>query len=89
MTDSQKVAFDQYLHHSRVLDESGLKEFYADGDFGLLCSNRAVLAEANLDDQQDSQLKSADSRLASVFDGATLQKYVDAFPNLPVRSWWG
>ena len=89
MTDGQKKVLDQYLHHSRVLDNEGLKKFYADGDFGLLCSNRMALTEMNLDEEKTNAVQAADDRLTSSFDSSTLQKYADQFPTMPIRDWWG
>jgi len=89
MTDGQKKVLDQYLHHSRTLDNEGLKEFYVDGDFGLLCSNRMALSEMNLSEEKINAVQAADDRLASSFDSLTLKKYEDQFPTMPIRDWWG
>ena len=88
MTDDLQKAFDQYLHHSRVLDIRGSQEFSSDGDYRLLCSNRAVLSGANLNGEETRKVEEADRRLHSSFTDELLGKYEQATVS-PVRSWWG
>jgi hypothetical protein len=89
MTEGGKGMLEQYLHHSRVLDNEGLREFWRDGDYSLVCSNRQGISEMDLDEEAVAKVEAADERLREAFDPETLEKYAYDFPTMPIREWWG
>jgi len=89
MTEGEKGMLEQHLHYSRVLDNEGLRRFWRDGDYSLVCSNQQGISEMDLDEEAAAKVEAADERLREAFGPETLEKYAYDFPTMPIREWWG
>ena len=86
---NKEDAIEGYRHYSKTLDNSALREFHTDLDSTDLCNVRSLLEDASLSESEAASIEKADTRLVRAFDAEILGKYAEAFPELPIRDWWG
>lgn len=87
--DYQSV-YDYYMHLAKLIVGEGtskLEAFYEDGDVSLFVCYRTILAEADLSQEDETELRKIDQKIAELFTPELLEEY--EIYDSGARKWWG
>lgn len=89
MKKGYKSVYNHYIHLAKLIIIEGtslLESFYEDGDATLFVCYRGILAETELDREDEAELRKTDQKIAAFFTPELLKEY-DVYDER-VYKWW-